>query len=107
MTFPAMGRSNLQVQIKEGSVMAEDLQQQLQALRDHLDSDPPITEQEREDLNNLVADVELKLQAENAGLSDPSLVDGVKLAVERFEVAHPTTAGTLRNIMNSLASMGI
>lgn len=87
--------------------MAEDLHQQLQALRDHLDSNPPITAEEREELNNLIADVELKLRAENAGLSDPNLMDGVRLAVERFEVAHPTTAGTLRNVMQSLANMGI
>ena len=38
---------------------------------------------------------------------DGSLVEGVNLAVERFEVSHPTMAGTLRSIMNSLSSMGI
>ncbi|MDO8708736.1 DUF4404 family protein, partial [Pseudomonas sp.] len=38
---------------------------------------------------------------------DSSLVDGVNLAVERFEVEHPTLAGTLRNIVQALASMGI
>ena len=34
-------------------------------------------------------------------------VDGVNLAVERFEVSHPTLAGTLRSIVQSLANMGI
>ena len=35
------------------------------------------------------------------------LHDGVNLAVERFEVSHPNTAMTLRNIMQTLANMGI
>ena len=41
--------------------------------------------------------------------SDPgaTLVDGVNLAVERFESQHPTLTGTLRNILQSLANMGI
>ena len=38
---------------------------------------------------------------------DHLVVDGINLAVERFEVSHPTLAGTLRNIMQSLVSMGI
>ncbi|PXB93696.1 DUF4404 domain-containing protein, partial [Pseudomonas aeruginosa] len=38
---------------------------------------------------------------------ESSLVDGVNLAVERFEVSHPTLAGTLRSIVQSLANMGI
>ncbi|CAM5325611.1 hypothetical protein SSTU70S_05413 [Stutzerimonas stutzeri] len=37
-----------------------------------------------------------------------SLVDGVNLAVERFEASHPASmAITLRNILQSLANMGI
>ncbi|NDM57141.1 DUF4404 family protein, partial [Klebsiella pneumoniae] len=40
-------------------------------------------------------------------LNEGSLVDGVNLAVERFEVSHPTLAGTLRSIVQSLANMGI
>jgi hypothetical protein len=31
----------------------------------------------------------------------------VNLAVERFEVDHPTIAGTLRNVLVTLGSMGI
>ena len=42
-----------------------------------------------------------------ASAPDATLVDGVNLAVERFEASHPTLAGTLRNIMQSLANMGI
>ena len=36
-----------------------------------------------------------------------SLVDDVNLAIERFEVSHPTLAGTLRSVLQSLANMGI
>ncbi|MFX6461725.1 DUF4404 family protein [Acinetobacter baumannii] len=54
----------------------------------------------------MIRDIELKLANEDA-LNEGSLVDGVNLAVERFEVSHPTLAGTLRSIVQSLANMGI
>lgn len=85
---------------------ARDLQEQLNALREQLDSNPPLSEEERTHLHELMAQIESKIQLENQ-LQDNNLVDGVNLAVERFEVEHPTIAGTLRNIMNTLGSMGI
>ncbi|PIH71638.1 chromosome partitioning protein ParA, partial [Pseudomonas syringae pv. actinidiae] len=33
--------------------------------------------------------------------------DGVNLAVERFELEHPTIAGTLRNIVQTLGNIGV
>ncbi|OEC43651.1 chromosome partitioning protein ParA [Pseudomonas sp. 1D4] len=86
--------------------MSERLQQQLNELRDQLAQDTPMDAQERADLNDLIRDIEFKL-ANEAHTSEDSLVDGVNLAVERFELSHPTLAGTLRNIMQSLVSMGI
>ncbi|MNE81635.1 hypothetical protein D3C80_1782990 [compost metagenome] len=50
--------------------------------------------------------IELKLELETK-TQDSSLADGVNLAVERFELEHPTLAGTLRNIGQALANMGI
>ena len=88
--------------------MAEhDLQSQLAELRLQLAQDTPLTEEERAELQVIAQDIELRL--ENQGIVDQndSLVDGVNLAVERFEVSHPNTAITLRNIMQTLASMGI
>ncbi|WP_434596799.1 DUF4404 family protein [Pseudomonas sp. R4-83] len=85
---------------------ARDLQEQLNALREQLDSNPPLSEEERTHLHELMGQIESKIQLENQ-LQDNNLVDGVNLAVERFEVEHPTIAGTLRNIMNTLGSMGI
>ncbi|MDU9400428.1 MULTISPECIES: DUF4404 family protein [Pseudomonadaceae] len=86
--------------------MSERLQQQLNELRDQLAQDAPMDAEERAHLNGLIRDIELKL-ANEAHTSEDSLVDGVNLAVERFELSHPTLAGTLRNIMQSLVSMGI
>ena len=42
-----------------------------------------------------------------AAAPDATLIDGVNLAVERFEVEHPGLTATLRNIVQSLQSMGI
>jgi len=50
--------------------------------------------------------IELELELETK-TQDSSLADNVNLAVERFEIEHPTLAGTLRNIVQALANMGI
>lgn len=86
---------------------ASDLQQQLEALREHLAQDTPLSEEERAALFVLTQEIEVQLAREAAAAPDATLVDGVTLAVERFEANHPTLAGTLRNIMQSLANMGI
>jgi hypothetical protein len=87
--------------------MPERLQQQLQQLRDQLAQEPPLDAEERASLIELMQEIELRLAADAASAPDATLVDGVNLAVERFETRHPTLAGTLRNIMQSLANMGI
>ncbi|MGC3705403.1 DUF4404 family protein [Pseudomonas aeruginosa] len=84
----------------------ESLLRELSALREQLEQQPPLNEEQRAELELLIRDVELKLANEDA-LNESSLVDGVNLAVERFEVSHPTLAGTLRSIVQSLANMGI
>ena len=85
---------------------ARELQEQLNTLREQLEQNPPLTEAEREDLHALMQQIELKLELETK-TQDSSLADGVNLAVERFELEHPTLAGTLRNIGQALVSMGI
>ncbi|HHW2023546.1 TPA: DUF4404 family protein [Pseudomonas aeruginosa] len=84
----------------------ESLLRELSALREQLEQQPPLNEEQRAELELLISDIELKLANEDA-LNEGSLVDGVNLAVERFEVSHPTLAGTLRSIVQSLANMGI
>ncbi|MDU2873219.1 MAG: DUF4404 family protein [Pseudomonas aeruginosa] len=84
----------------------ESLLRELSALREQLEQQPPLNEEQRAELELLIRDIELKLANEDA-LNEGSLVDGVNLAVERFEGSHPALAGTLRSIVQSLANMGI
>lgn len=85
---------------------AGQLQQQVDQLREQLEQDPPLSAEERAHLLELMQQIERQLERETAA-PDTGLVDGVNLAVERFEVKHPTLAGTLRNILENLANMGI
>ncbi len=87
--------------------MPAQLQQQLHTLREQLSKSPPLNDEDRLSLLELMQDIELKLAHEAASAPDASLVDGLNLAVERFESEHPTLAPTLRNILQSLANMGI
>ena len=82
-------------------------QSQLDDLRNHLAQDTPLTDEERASLQAIANAIEIRLASQAEGVSNDSLVDGVNLAVERFEVSHPSTAMTLRNIMQTLANMGI
>ncbi|WP_434629780.1 DUF4404 family protein [Pseudomonas sp. Z1-29] len=85
---------------------ARELQEQLNKLREQLEQNPPLSEVERDDLHALMQQIELELELETQ-TPDTNLADNVNLAVERFELEHPTIAGTLRNIVNTLGSMGI
>ena len=85
---------------------ARELQEQLDTLREQLEQNPPLTEQEREHLHELMAQIQAEIAVETA-TPDNNLVDGVNLAIERFEVEHPTIAGTLRNIVQTLGNIGI
>ncbi|HSC82965.1 MAG TPA: DUF4404 family protein [Pseudomonas sp.] len=87
--------------------MPERLQQHLQQLREQLAEDTPLDSQDRAALLELMQQIDLKLASELARAPDATLVDGVNLAVERFETQHPTLTSTLRNILQSLANMGI
>ena len=87
--------------------MPAHLQQQLQELRDQLAQQPPLSDDDRAALAALLEETDQHLTRSSTNPPDTSLVDGVNLAVERFEVEHPTVAGTLRNILQSLANMGI
>ena len=85
---------------------ARELQEQLNALREQLEQNPPLTEAERADLHTLMQQISLELELETK-TKDVNLADGVNRAVERFELEHPTLAGTLRNIAQALGNMGI
>ncbi|WP_263142727.1 DUF4404 family protein [Pseudomonas sp. RIT-PI-AD] len=85
---------------------ARQLQEQLLQLREQLQQGSTMSPEDRSHLEELAQRIELQLQNEAAS-PDNNVVDGVNLAVERFEVEHPTLAVTLRNIMQSLVSMGV
>jgi hypothetical protein len=85
---------------------ARELQAQLDTLREQLEQNPPLTEEERADLHTLMAQIEAEMAVETA-TADNNLAEGVTLAVERFELEHPGIAGTLRNIMQTLGNIGI
>ncbi|AMZ71673.1 DUF4404 family protein [Pseudomonas fluorescens] len=85
---------------------ARELQEQLNKLREQLEQNPPLSEVERDDLHALMQKIELELELETKA-PDNNLADNINLAVERFEVEHPTLAGTLRNIVQALGNMGI
>ena len=85
---------------------ARELQEQLDTLREQLEKNPPLSEKEREDLNQLAEQIDAQIKLENA-MQHHSLADNLNLAVERFEVEHPTLAGTLRNIVQTLGNIGI
>ncbi|MBX9409043.1 DUF4404 family protein [Pseudomonas baetica] len=85
---------------------ARELQEQLNTLREQLEQNPPLSEDERANLHDLMQQIEAELELETK-TQDSNIADGVNLAVERFELEHPGIAGTLRNIVNALGSMGI
>jgi len=85
---------------------ARELQKQLDELREQLEQNPPLSEPERENLRQLMMQLEAEIELDNK-LQNADLVDGVNRAVERFELEHPTLAGTLRNIVQALGNMGI
>lgn len=85
---------------------ARELQEKLNTLREQLEQNPPLTEAEREDLDALMQKIKLELELETK-TKNVNLADNVNLAVERFELEHPTLAGTLRQIGQALHSMGI
>ncbi|MFH6568604.1 MULTISPECIES: DUF4404 family protein [Pseudomonas] len=85
---------------------ARELQEQLDTLREQLEQNPPLTQEERDHLNQLSTQIQAQIDIEKA-TNDSSLADSVNLAVERFEVEHPTLAVTLRNIVQTLGNIGI
>ena len=85
---------------------ARELQEQLDSLREQLEQNPPLTLEERDNLHALMEQIQAKIELEEA-THDSNVVDGVNLAVERFEADHPALTTTLRNIATHLHSMGI
>ncbi|AIZ33364.1 DUF4404 family protein [Pseudomonas sp. K1(2024)] len=85
---------------------ARELQERLNSLREQLDRNVPLSEEELTGLREEARQIEAQIKLEEVS-PDNNLVDGVNLAVERFEVDHPDLTATLRDIITRLHSMGI
>ncbi|MFP3515406.1 DUF4404 family protein [Pseudomonas sp. SIMBA_077] len=85
---------------------ARELQNQLDTLREQLEQNPPLSEDQRQHLNNLAEQIEAQIALEHV-TQNSSLADSVNFAVESFEVDHPGLAATLRDIVQKLGNMGI
>ncbi|MBD1554243.1 DUF4404 family protein [Pseudomonas typographi] len=84
-----------------------ELEEQLTALRDQLDQEPPLSLEERDKLEQLMQQIGARIKVEDATQQPDSLSDGLTLAVERLEVEYPKVASVLRDIVQKLGSMGV
>lgn len=84
-----------------------ELEQQLSALRDQLEQEPPLSLEERGHLQDLMQQIEARIKVEEATQQPDSLTDGLNLAVERLELEYPKVAGVLRDIVTKLGGMGV
>ena len=82
------------------------LEEQVEILRGQLEQDPPLPVEKREALEALIAKFEMQLELELA-TQTPSISDDVNQAAIEFDAEHPVISGTLRNIMTTLANIGI
>ncbi|WP_150304235.1 DUF4404 family protein [Pseudomonas saliphila] len=92
--------------------MAEQhLKEQLESLEEMLeDPEAPLSAEERASLQQLATNIKARLIARDVNEeaeADPTLVDGVNLMIEQLEARHPTTAATLRSVMQTLVDIGI
>ena len=84
-----------------------------QQLREQLDElgaaiqELNVSDQDRQRLSALMADIEQQLSEPLLDQEPHSLVEQVDSLVSGFERDHPTVAGILNNIMITLSSMGV
>ena len=76
-------------------------------LHDEIDSLPPEDGQVRERLDQLVGDIEQRLEGEADDAQQERLTGRVQDAIEEFERDHPSATGILNHIMMTLSNMGI
>lgn len=86
-----------------------ELQALLQALRAEIASDRIADASERQRLSTMLAQIETRLLAGGSGAPPEAegVVEGLRLAVDKFEVEHPRFAGLLNQLVTALSAMGI
>lgn len=85
---------------------ARELQAQLDVLSEQLEQNPPLSEEERENLRTLMIQIKSEIELE-AATKESNLVDQVNLVIDRLEIEHPAIAGALRNIVQTLGNIGV
>jgi len=86
--------------------MSEDqLRKDLEALRAERDRQPGMAGPALERLNQVIADIERRLDA--AADDDENLVERLREDLAHFEVEHPTVAAALETVMTTLSNAGI
>ena len=82
----------------------ESLKQQLQQLHDTLQQHPQLDDESRELLQSIAGDVAGQTEA---GQADEALTEQLQQQAIRFEQDHPTLAGVLRQIVDTLGRIGV
>jgi hypothetical protein len=86
----------------------EKLQDAVSELERQLNGSKTLDAASRQALQQAVQDIRTALDAEQQTETQrQSLVDRLKLAVEKFEGSHPTLTGTLMRLIDGLGEMGI
>lgn len=80
--------------------------QQLQALLNEVTDNPPADLDERAELLTLLQAIEQHL-VEDQLPAEETLNNDLNLMIERFAISHPALSATLRDVVQSLANMGI
>jgi|TARA_B110000211_G_scaffold71455_1_gene82832 hypothetical protein len=83
------------------------LHQLLTQVHEHLQQQSSLDEQSQALLQQVLEDVKLASVSKNEGELDQDLSDRIELQAVEFEQAHPTLAGILRQIMDTLGRIGV
>ncbi len=91
---------------------SDKLRKALEELRSEINDAEMSSGPTRDRLNNLITDIERKLENQNNGDDegedeDASLLDNVKDAINHLELEHPRATTILNQIMTSLGGIGI
>jgi hypothetical protein len=86
-----------------------ELQALLKALRSEIDTARFKDAQEHARLSAMLAEIETQLLSAAPGDGAPveGVIDGLRLAVDKFELEHPRFAGLLNQLISALSAMGI
>jgi hypothetical protein len=79
----------------------------LRELKDQLDRVAAQSSEKRTRLENLIANIEGRLNSHINEDYQQELVDEISEEVVEFEADHPTAAATIRSIINMLSSLGL